>query len=90
MASVQAGHAELLVLLGTLQAAGFNLLQRAADIENADERVKHCHVVLVVSRPSCSSCRVALAHLARRLRLQVTVAQGTGSTDGLPTIDTYN
>ena len=79
----------MLVLIGTLQAAGFDLLQRATDIENAAERVEHCHLVLVVSRASCSSCRVALAHLARRLRLKITVAQGTDSTDGLPTIATY-
>lgn len=89
MASVQAGHAELLVLIGTLQAAGFDLLQRAADIETAAERVEHCHLVLVVSRPSCSSCKVALAHLAGRLQLKITVAQGMGSIHGLPVINTY-
>ena len=80
----QAGHAELLVLIGALEAAGLDCAQRAS---GGAVGVEEVHVLLVVSRRSCSTCKVALTRLAERLRLKITVAQGT--TDGVPAIDTF-
>ena len=46
------------------------------------------HVILVVSRPSCSTCRVAMAHLAKALKLHLTVAQARPK-GGAPCLTTF-
>ena len=73
-AHFQAGHAELLVLVGALEAAGLDCAQR---VSGGAVGVEEVHVLLVVSRRSCSTCKVALRRLAERLRLKITVAYGT-------------
>ena len=86
----QLGHAEPLAIYGSLVAAGVDCRDRAAKIE-AGRPVDPLDVVLVVSRPACSSCNIAIPHLAKRLNLKVTVAQGNANaqTGCVPIVETY-
>lgn len=83
-------HAELLAIVGALEKHGIDTLARAAKVALPgpfSTMIPALHIVVVVSRPSCSSCKTAMKHLAKILKLQITVAQG--SAKGPPFVTTF-
>ena len=75
----QMTHAELHAVIGALETAGVDTRARARSgmVGGPFARmVPKRHVVVVMSRASCSSCRIALAHLAKCLKLDITAVQG--------------
>ena len=71
--------AELHAVIGALETAGVDTRARARSgmVGGPFARmVPKRHVVVVMSRASCSSCRIALAHLAKCLKLDITAVQG--------------
>ena len=84
-------HAELLAIVGALEKHGIDTLARAAKVAQPGPwatMIQAVHIVVVVSRPSCSSCKTAMKHLAKILKLRITVAQGNAK--GPPFVTTFH
>ena len=76
----QLRHAELLAIIGSLEKHTVDTCKRAAHVKQGGpfaQAIPTLHVVVVVSRPSCSSCKMAMKHLAKCLKLRITVAQSS-------------
>ena len=87
----QMKHAELLAIVGALEKHGIDTLARAAKVAQPGPwatMIQAVHIVVVVSRPSCSSCKTAMKHLAKILKLRITVAQGNAK--GPPFVTTFH
>ena len=90
-ACAQMKHAELLAIIGALEDKQEKVLERARNLKQGGPfaaMLTAKHVILVVSRPSCSTCRVAMAHLAKALKLHLTVAQARPK-GGVPFLATF-
>ena len=80
-------HAELHAIIGALERAEVSTHSRALSVHMGGpfaSMVKKRHVVVVVSRASCSSCKIALAHLAKCLKIDITVVQGAKDGGVMP------
>ena len=70
-ACAQMKHAELLAIIGALGDQQETVLKRARTLKQGGPfaaMLTTQHVIVVVSRPSCRTCKVAMAHLAVRAR----------------------
>lgn len=90
-ACAQMKHAELLAIIGALGDQQETVLKRARTLKQGGPfaaMLTTQHVIVVVSRPSCSTCKVAMAHLAKALKLHLTVAQARPK-GGVPFLATF-